>query len=296
MMNSLKKVKTNPAKEEILPKCSDLTISQYIREISHYPVLSATEELALAKLAHNGDEEAKKKLIQSNLRLVVSIAKKSVYSANLPLVDLIQEGNLGLLIALEKFNYKLGYKFSTYAAWWVKQSMFKAISEQSYCMKIPVYIQETLSKFSKVKQELEQSANTTVKNEDVAKKMNIEPDKIDLFLSAYSKSISIDSEYTLSNGGEVSFANILVDEKANVLDAIEEKALKDDLNFVISQLKKREQDVIRLRFGLNNLQKKTLEDIGRLYGVTKECIRQTEQRALNKIRNLAAAKLLVCYI
>ena len=113
--------------------------------------------------------EAKQKLIQANLKLVVTIAKKAIHSSGLPMIDLIQEGNLGLMIAAEKFNYKLGYRFATYAGWWIKQSMFKAISEQSHCMKIPVYIQETLSKFSKVKYSMEQNSNTQVKTEDVAK-------------------------------------------------------------------------------------------------------------------------------
>ena len=182
----MKRVKSNPAKNEVL-MYGNGEFTDYLREISTYPVLTSAEETELAKRIKEGDAEAKKKLIQSNLRLVITIAKKVIHNTTLPLTDLIQEGNVGLMIAAEKFNYKLGYKFATYAGWWIKQSMFKAISEQSHCMKIPVYIQETLSKFSKVKSEMEKENNCQVQNQDVAKKMNIEPDKIETFLSAYTK-------------------------------------------------------------------------------------------------------------
>ena len=138
---------SNPAKNEVISGSSDSILSNYIREISDYKNLSPKEEKELAKLAKEGNFEAKQKLIEANLKLVVTIAKKAIHMSKIPMIDLIQEGNLGLMVAAEKFNYKLGYKFATYASWWIKQAMFKAISEQSYSMKIPVYIQETLSKF-----------------------------------------------------------------------------------------------------------------------------------------------------
>ena len=184
---------SNPAKNEVVEEKKDDTLANYLREIADYPQLSAEEERIIAEKIQNGDTEAKQKLIQANLKLVVTIAKKAIHSSGLPMIDLIQEGNLGLMIAAEKFNYKLGYRFATYAGWWIKQSMFKAISEQSHCMKIPVYIQETLSKFSKVKYSMEQNSNTQVKTEDVAKKMNISPNKIETFLSAYTKTITIEN-------------------------------------------------------------------------------------------------------
>ena len=204
--------------------------------------------------------------------------------SGLPMIDLIQEGNLGLMIAAEKFNYKLGYKFATYASWWIKQSMFKAISEQSHCMKIPVYIQETLSKFSKLKSEMEKEYNCQVQTKDVAKKMNIEPDKIETFLSAYTKTISIESGLERDNGKDLNIADILEDEKASVTETVEYKNLQEDIEMVVSTLKEREQDVVRMRYGLGNAAKRTLEEIGNIYGVTKECIRQTELRALKKMR------------
>lgn len=282
----MKKVtqKSNPAKNEVLSASNDSILTGYLREIAAYPSLSTAEEKQVAKLAKEGDAEAKKQLIQANLKLVVCIAKKAIHMSGLPMIDLIQEGNLGLMIAAEKFNYKLGYKFATYASWWIKQSMFKAISEQSHCMKIPVYIQETLSKFSKVKSEMEKEYNCQVKTKDVAKKMNIEPDKIETFLSAYTKTISIESGLERGNGKELNIADILEDEKASVTDTVEYKNLQDDIEMVVSTLKEREQDVVRMRYGLGNAAKRTLEEIGSIYGVTKECIRQTELRALKKLR------------
>lgn len=280
---SMKKVKSNPAKNEVL-MYGNGEFTEYLREISSYPVLTIAQERELAKRAKDGDGDAKKQLVQSNLRIVVTIAKKVIHSSGIPLVDLIQEGNLGLMIAAEKFNYKLGYKFSTYAGWWIKQSMFKAISEQSHCMKIPVYIQETLSKFSKVKSQMEKQYNCQVKNQEVAKKMNIEPDKIETFLSAYTKTISIESGLERADGKELNVADILEDKNANVSTNVEYENLKNDIAVVISTLKEREQEVVKMRYGLGNAAKLTLEEIGNIYGVTKECIRQTELRALQKLR------------
>ena len=160
--------------------------------------------------------------------------------------------------------------------------MFKAISEQSHCMKIPVYIQETLSRFSKLKRDMERENNCQIKTEDVAKKMNIEPNKIDTFLSAYSKSISIESSLENSDGKEMNIADILEDEKASATEEVEYENLKTDILNVISTLKEREQEVVKLRYGLDDNAKMTLEEIGNIYGVTKECIRQTELRALKK--------------
>ena len=290
-----KDLPVNMKKTEPVP--NDSVLAGYLREISNYPSLSAAEEREIAKLAKNGDKEAKKKLIQANLKLVVGIDKKTIHMSGLPMIDLIQEGNLGLMIAAEKFNYKLGYKFATYAGWWIKQSMFKAISEQSHCMKIPVYIQETLSKFSKLKSQMEKEYNCQVKTQDVAKKMNIEPDKIETFLSAYSKSISIESGLERENGKDMNIADILEDEKASVTRDVEYKNLQNDINIVVSTLKEREQEVVRMRYGLGDAARMTLEEIGNLYGVTKECIRQTELRALKKIRMSALGQeLLISYM
>lgn len=286
---------SNPAKKEVVEAQNDSVLTAYLREIAQYPQLTAEEEKVLAEKIQNGDLEAKQKLIQANLKLVVTIAKKAIHMSGLPMIDLIQEGNLGLMIAAEKFNYKLGYRFATYASWWIKQSMFKAISEQSHCMKIPVYIQETLSKFSKVKYQMEQTTSSQVKTEDVAKKMNIAPDKIEMFLSAYTKTISIENGLERNDGKELNVADILADEKSLISENVEYQALKNDINNVISTLKDREKEVVKMRYGLDDTNRYTLEEIGNIYGVTKECIRQTELRALKKMK-MSGAELLSCYI
>ena len=275
---------SNPAKNEVIDAENDSVLTNYIREIADYRSMTAEEEREVAKKAKEGDEEAKNELIKANLRLVVTIAKKAIHMSHLPMIDLIQEGNLGLMVAAEKFNYKLGYKFATYASWWIKQAMFKAISEQSHCMKIPVYIQETLSRFSKIKREMERENNCQVKNEDVAKKMNIPAEKIDTFLNAYTKTVSIESGVENGEGKEMNVADIIEDEKASATEAVEFENLRNDILNVISTLKDREQEVVKMRYGLGDTDKKTLEEIGNLYGVTKECIRQTELRALKKMR------------
>ncbi len=288
---------SNPAKNEILNSFNDDLLKDYIREISDYKALSQDEEKAFAKRAKAGDLEAKKQLIKANLKLVITIAKKVIHVSGLPMTDLIQEGNVGLMIAADKFNYKLGYKFATYASWWIKQSMFKAISEQSHCMKIPVYIQETLSRFSKLKREMERESNSQVKTEDVAKKMNIAADKIDSFLNAYSKTISIESGLENNDGKEMNIADIIEDKKASATDNAEFEDLKSDILNVISTLKAREQEVVKLRYGLENNNKMTLEEIGNIYGVTKECIRQTELRALKKMRfSVLGQQVLTAYV
>ncbi len=277
---------TNPARAgfvAVTTNSSDL--GDYLRKVNSIKNLDVKEEKELALRAKNGDLFAKRELVQANLKLVLTIARKAIHVSKLPMVDLIQEGNLGLMIAVEKFNPELGYRFSTYATWWIKQAMFKAISEQSYCMKIPVYIQETLSKFSKVKAEMERSYNCQVTNHEVAKKMDIEPEKIDTYLSAYSTTVSIEGSFDANNGSELAVADVIADERQSVEECIEFEELKREISNVVSTLKEREQTVIKMRFGLENFAKTTLEDIGKMFGVTKECIRQTEARALNKLRN-----------
>ena len=272
--------------------CGDnYELNEYQKMISKYQVLTTEEEIELGKQIKNGSEVAKMKIVQSNLKIVVAIAKKIVHKTNVPMMDLIQEGNLGLMVAVEKFNWDYGTKFITYASWWIRQAIFKAISEQSNSMKIPVYVQETLSKFSKVKSELEQQYGCTVKNSEVAKAMNISEEKIDEYLNAFNKAVSIDAEIDMADGKSAKIAEILEDEKANVCGAVEFEELKNDLKTVISFLKVREQDVIKMRFGLNELKKATLEEIGKKFGVTKECVRQTEIRALNKLKNMDNGRL-----
>ena len=282
---------TNPARSGFISFNTE-EMGAYLKKVNSYKSLDSAEEKEIARKAKNGDKEAKKILVQSNLKLVLTIARKAIHVSKLPRVDLIQEGNLGLMIAVEKFNPDLGYRFSTYASWWIKQAMFKAISEQSHCMKIPVYIQETLSKFSKVKAEMERAYNCQVTNKDVAQKMNLEPEKVDTYLSAYTTTVSIEGSFDAKNGSELNVADVLEDETTSVEASIQYEELKKEIANVVSTLKEREQSVIKMRFGLENFARTTLEDIGKMFGVTKECIRQTEMRALNKLRGCSS---LNCY-
>ncbi|MBO5738669.1 RNA polymerase sigma factor RpoD/SigA [bacterium] len=286
MISMKKSLVTNPAKVIYVDTVSQSNeLSDYFRRANAIKNLDVEREKELAKRAKTGDLFAKNELIQANLKLVITIARKAIHVSRLPMIDLIQEGNLGLMVAVDKFNPDLGYRFSTYATWWIKQAMFKAISEQSYCMKIPVYIQETLSKFSKLKTEMEQAQNQQVTNSEVAKKLNIEPEKINTYLSAFSNTISIEGSFDANNGSELSVAEVVADERESVEKKVEFEELKREISTVISTLKEREQTVIKMRFGLENFTKTTLEDIGKIFGVTKECIRQTENRALAKLRN-----------
>ena len=297
MQNEFVEMKTCYRGEErrSVPRDENDEFNTYLREISSYPQLSYEKERELFQKIEQGDLDAKQEIIRANLKLVVTIARKTIHMSGLPFVDLIQEGNLGLIAAVDKFDYKLGYKFATYAGWWIKQAMFKAISEQSHCMKIPVYIQETLSKYSKLKYQMEQNTNKQVKIEDVAQEMNIAPDKIEMFLSAYTKTVSIENGIEKNDGKELNVADILADESSATGENVEYQSLINDLNNVISTLKDREQEVVRMRYGLDNSDKYTLEEIGNLYGVTKECIRQTELRALKKMK-ATGSELLACYI
>ena len=200
------------------------------------------------------------------------------------MIDLIQEGNIGLMVAIDKFNVNFGYRFATYASWWIKQAMFKAISEQSHSVRIPVYIQETLSRYSKIKSELEKEGKGTANIDDIAKKMNISSDKINNYLNANKKTLSLEADYEMHNGSEVKLVDIIEDKRSSISKRLERENLKQELVELLNELKDREQKVIALRFGLDGEEKQTLEEIGKIYGVTKECIRQTESRALNKLR------------
>lgn len=245
-----------------------------------YAKLSETELILKAK---QGDVYSRNELIKMNMKLIENIALKSIQTTTLTKSDLIQEGIFGLVKALEKFNPSLGFKFSTYASWWIKQSMFKAISEQSYAYNIPVYVQETLSRFKKTKQEMEQKSQKEVSNYEVAKKLSITKEKIDTFLNAYTKALSIESGVVLSGNKELSFCEIIEDEKQNVEREVYDIELKEQIHCALNYLKEKEKNVIVLRFGLEDKERKTLEEIGNSFGVTKECIRQIEKRALNKM-------------
>ena len=264
---------------------SETNLANYIKEISKYKSLTIEEEQELARQIKEGSKEAKEKLTKANLKLVVIIARKVIHTSKLPMTDLIQEGNIGLMVAIDKFNWKFGYRFATYASWWIKQAMFKAISEQAHSVKIPVYIQETLSKYSKIKSEMEKECQKEIGIDEVAKKMKTDSCKINNYLNAYKKTLSLEGDYEMQNGSEVKLIDIIEDKKSSISKEIESESLKKDIMLLLKNLKEREQKVITMRFGIGGKEKQTLEEIGKIYGVTKECIRQTEARALNKLKD-----------
>jgi len=254
-------------------------------------------ETELITRAQKGDIWARNQVIENNIPLVKKIAAKSIQKNNLSDNDLIQEGIFGIITAIEKFDVSLGYKFATYATWWVKQAMFKAISEQSYALNIPVYIQETVSRFNKTKQEMEQESHKEISKKEVAKKMNLSEEKIDTFLNCFNRALSIEQGANLTDNKELTLAEIIEDEKQNIEREVINIELKNEIIKALDTLKEKEKKVIVLRFGLENSKKKTLEEIGNFYGVTKECIRQIEKRALNKIATSDFSKThLNCYM
>ena len=246
---------------------------------------SVVGENELIIRAQNGDIWARNEVIKLNLPLVKKIASKSIQKSTLSENDLIQEGIFGIITAIEKFNPVLGFKFATYATWWIKQAMFKAISEQSYALNIPVYIQETVSRYNKTKQEMEQKEQKEINKKEIAKKMNLTEEKIDTFLNCFNRALSIEQGFSLTGNKELTLSEIIEDEKQNVEKNIIDTELKKDIKKALENLKEKEKNVIILRFGLEDKEKRTLEEIGNSYGVTKECIRQIEKRALNKIAN-----------
>jgi len=259
-----------------------------MKNLKRIEILPSETELILR--AQKGDIWARNQIIENNISLIKKIASKSIQKSALSDNDLIQEGIFGVVTAIEKFDVSLGFKFSTYASWWIKQAMFKAISEQSYALNIPVYIQETLSRYNKTKQEMEQKENKEVSKKEVAKKMNLSEEKIDTFLNCFNRALSIEQGASLTQNKELTLAEIIEDEKQNVEQEVIDIELKKDIKRALDILKEKEKNVIVLRFGLENEAKRTLEEIGQSYGVTKECIRQIEKRALNKIASNEIAK------
>jgi len=259
------------------------SLASYLKRISQIPVLSSEEEKSLFERMSQGDIAAKAKLINANLRLAANIAIK-IRNSNIPFSDLLQEANIGLMVAMDKYNYKLGFKFSTYATWWIKQAVLKAISEQAGCMKIPVYVQEIVGKYSKMKTELENELQTSLTVEDMAPKMNLEPEKLQEYINAFQSNISLDETIQNDNNKETSLMDIIADQNATATAKAEYESLKYALSEAMKTLKERERKVVILRFGLENDNKKTLDEIGKLYGITKECVRQTEIRALKRLK------------
>lgn len=272
------------------------SVQMYLKEIGSISMITAREEKELAKRIELGDEEAKKKLTQANLRLVVSIAKKYIgRSPNLTLLDLIQEGNLGLFRAVEKFNWRKGYKFSTYATWWIRQAITRALADQSRTIRIPVHMVETISKYEKVKKRLLQNLGRPPLAEEIASEMGLEVGKIHHLVKIKQKAVSLETPVGDDEKDSI-LAEFIQDDKtpAPSLEAAR-NLLKERLDEISSELSPRERKILALRFGLDDGVAKTLEEVGVEFGVTRERIRQIQAKSLEKIRKLQGLKKLRDY-
>lgn len=266
----------------------------YLKEIGKVPLLSAEEEIELAKRMELGDAEAKKRLAEANLRLVVSIAKRYVGRGML-FLDLIQEGNLGLIKAVEKFDYRKGYKFSTYATWWIRQAITRAIADQARTIRIPVHMVETINKLIRVSRQLLQELGREPLPEEIAKEMNMPVERVREILKISQEPVSL--ETPIGEEEDSHLGDFIQDDNVPVpADAAAFTLLKEQLVEVLGTLTEREQKVLRLRFGLDDGRARTLEEVGKVFNVTRERIRQIEAKALRKLRHPSRSRKLKDYL
>ena len=271
----------------------DEPIKMYLREIGKIPLLSYEEEIDYAQRVLNGEEEAKQKLIESNLRLVVSIAKKHT-NRGLKMLDLIQEGNMGLMKAVEKFEYEKGFKFSTYATWWIRQAITRAIADQGRTIRIPVHMIETINKIKKESRIILQETGKEPTAEELAKKLELPVEKVKSILEMNQDPISLETPVGSEEDSEL--GDFVEDDKfANPYDATTRVLLKEQLDEVLKTLNDREEMVLRYRYGLDDGSQKTLEEVGKIFNVTRERIRQIEVKALRKLRHPSRRKKLEDY-
>lgn len=272
----------------------DDPVRMYLKEIGKVPLLSADEEVELAKRMENGDIEAKKKLAEANLRLVVSIAKRYVGRGML-FLDLIQEGNLGLIKAVEKFDYKKGYKFSTYATWWIRQAITRAIADQARTIRIPVHMVETINKYVRVQRQLLQELGREPQPEEIAKHMNMPVDRVREIQKISLEPVSL--ETPIGEEEDSHLGDFIQDDNVPVpAEAAAFTLLREQLDEVLGTLTEREQKVLKLRFGLEDGRARTLEEVGKEFKVTRERIRQIEAKALRKLRHPSRSRKLKDYL
>ena len=272
----------------------DDPVRMYLKEIGRVPLLTAEEEIEIAQRMEQGDEEAKKKLAEANLRLVVSIAKRYVGRGML-FLDLIQEGNLGLIKAVEKFDYRKGYKFSTYATWWIRQAITRAIADQARTIRIPVHMVETINKLIRVSRQLLQEYGREPTPDEIAKSMGISESKVREIIKIAQEPVSL--ETPIGEEEDSHLGDFLEDESALApAEAASHALMKEQLWDVLETLTPREEKVLRLRFGLDDGHQRTLEEVGKEFQVTRERIRQIEAKALRKLRHPSRSKKLKDYL
>ncbi|WP_027718950.1 RNA polymerase sigma factor RpoD [Desulfovirgula thermocuniculi] len=288
-----------PAEEDLdldIPEgvAIDDPVRMYLKEIGRIPLLTPEEEIELAKRIEQGDEEAKRRLAEANLRLVVSIAKRYVGRGML-FLDLIQEGNLGLIKAVEKFDYRKGYKFSTYATWWIRQAITRAIADQARTIRIPVHMVETINKLVRVQRQLLQELGREPTPEEIAKEMNISPEKVREIMKIAQEPVSL--ETPIGEEEDSHLGDFIEDQEARApAEEASHTLLREQLEEVLKTLTDREQKVLRLRFGLDDGRARTLEEVGQKFGVTRERIRQIEAKTLRKLRHPSRSKKLKDYL
>ena len=277
----VEEVKDTPADR---PAATDDSLRMYLRDIGRIPLLSAAQEVSLAKRMERGDMDAKSRLVEANLRLVVSIAKRYL-GRGLSFLDLIQEGNLGLIRAVEKFDYRRGYKFSTYATWWIRQAVTRAIADQARTIRIPVHMVEKLNHLVRAKRQLIQDMGREPTPEEIAKVMDTSLDKVQHLIKISQSPVSL--EKPVGDEEEAELGDFLEDEGTpKPMEAAVSEIKKDDLNKVLESLPHRERKILELRYGLNGEHPRTLEQIGRRFGVTRERIRQIEANTLSRLKEL----------
>lgn len=271
----------------------DDSINFYLKEIGKIPLLSKNEEIEIAKRISEGDEKARKILVESNLRLVVSIARKYARK-EMPILDLIQEGTLGLIRATEKFDYTKGFKFSTYATWWIKQGITRAIADQSRTIRVPVHMVEKINKLSTVSLELSKELGRDPKPEEIAEKMDLPLQKVVEVINIAQKPQSIES--TIGQEENTELEQLIADKNAlSPEEVVTTSLLKEQIEEVLNTLSEREKGVLQLRYGLNGREKKTLEEVGKEFNVTRERARQIEKKALRKLSHPSRANKLLDY-
>ncbi len=282
---------------EYFDDVSDDSVRLYLREIGKIPLLSAEEELALAQKVVAGDKKAKDKMAEANMRLVVSIAKR--YSGRgLDFLDLIQEGNTGLLRAVEKFDPDKGFKFSTYATWWIRQAITRAIADQARTIRIPVHMVETINKLLRTQRRMTQELNREPTIEELAKELEMEPEKVEYVIKIKQDITSLDAGVGRDGEDEDSVLGDFIEDEdgATPEESATSQLLKEQVQAVLSTLSEREQKIVKMRFGLENGKSHTLEEVGQEFAVTRERIRQIEAKALAKLRKHKDAKKLHEYL